>query len=96
MNPKEYLSESSGNLLEKLNSYLTEIGIADQEHPFYIKKIQLGLGGQAASGFAPTRMNNVERKCVEWDSKLVERTHPVTKEKYWELVQWCKRYEDEG
>jgi hypothetical protein len=93
MDPKEYLKESSEHLLEKFNRFLIAEGIANTKYPFYIKKVQIALGELTKSGMVTANVSSAARKCAEWDSKLVERTHPVTKEKYWELVQWCKRYE---
>jgi hypothetical protein len=93
MKSKDYLVEKSKGLLQELNQFLEMKGIATKEMPFFIRKVQFGLK-ESLSHTANKKGIKKERKCVQWDSRLVERTNPATGEKYWLLEEWCIRYED--
>ena len=88
MKPKDYLANQSKGLIEEFNQILKNHGITTKEMPFFISKVQFGLQENLSRGI------NAEKKCVEWDSKLVERTNPVTRKKYWLLERYCVKYED--
>ena len=87
MKHKDHLAKTSKGLIKKFNQTLKKRGIATKEMPFFIKKVQFGLQ-EAPSG--PT-----ERKCIQWDSKLVQRTNPTTGEKYWQLEDYCVKFADD-
>lgn len=92
MKPKKYLAETSKGLIHEFNEFLKEKGISNLEMPFIITKLQFALDEDRSYNF--TESNN-EKVCIEWDSKLVERTNPKTGKKYWQLVERCVRYEEE-
>ena len=94
MTHKKHLTAASKGLAQEFNKLLIEKGISTTEMPFTIKKIQFELNEYSFSN--NTDFSLVEaKKCVKWDSKLVERTDPKSKKKYWQLVEWCVQYEDE-
>jgi hypothetical protein len=94
MTHKKHLTEGSKGLTQDLNKLLIEKGISTTEMPFTIKKIQFELNEYSSSD--NINFNLAEnKKCVKWDSKLVERTDKKTKKKYWQLIEWCVQYEGE-
>ena len=94
MKHKKYLAEASKGLINEFNEFLKTKGISTQEMSFVVKKVQFALDDNTTDGIAEVGLN-VGRKCVKWDSKLVERTDPTTGKKYWQLVESCLQYEGE-
>lgn len=95
MKHKKYLAEASKGLTQEFNYFLKAKGISTEEMPFIIKKVQFALDDTFPVGIGDTTVNAV-RKCLKWDSKLVERTDPTTGKKYWQLVEMCVQYEGEA
>lgn len=94
MKHKEYLAEASKGLIQEFNEFLKTKGISTNEMPFIVKKVQFALDDNLPDHIANAGLN-VSRRCVKWDSKLVERKDPTTGKKYWQLVEWCLQYEVE-
>lgn len=94
MKHKIYLADASKGLIQEFNEFLRTKGISTEKMPFIVKKVQFALDEYVPDGITGVG-SNAAKKCVKWDSKLVERTDPNTGKKYWQLVEWCVKYEDE-
>lgn len=95
MKHKKFLAEASKGLFQEFNEFIKTKGISTQEMPFIIKKVQFEIDDDQLNDIVEPTLN-VGKRCVKWDSKLVERTDPTTGKKYWQLIEWCVQYENEG
>lgn len=88
---KKHLAETTKGLIQEFNEFLKVKKISNNEMPFIVKKVQFVLDDNINENFSlvPTK------KCVKWDSKVVERTDPTSGKKYWHLVEWCVEYKNE-